>query len=155
MSPTICVESCLQHRGVTDLDCSWGPIAASVEWPALCPAAAALAHCTSQARAHVPGQADERSNLLQRLGLAETSRSSSVEIEMTNFEHPAASAVQLGVEYAGSRDGALSAVAHGNTDVHAGNKCLLKDSAGSRQDKGCSVLFCLEVPCILAQLLDV
>lgn len=52
------------------------------------------------------GQADERSNLLQRLGLAEASRSSSIEIEMTNFEHPAASAGQPGVEYAGSREGA-------------------------------------------------
>ena len=56
-------------------------------------------------------QADERSNLLQRLGLAEASRSSSIEIEMTNFEHPAASAGQLGVEYAGSREGALCAAA--------------------------------------------
>ena len=56
------------------------------------------------------GQADERTNLLQRLGLTEVSRSSSIEIEMTNFEHPPASAGQPGVEYAGSRDGALHAL---------------------------------------------
>ncbi|KAK9839447.1 hypothetical protein WJX81_002611 [Elliptochloris bilobata] len=52
-----------------------------------------------------PGQADERSSLLQRLGLAEASRSSSIEIEMTNFEQHSPSAGQPGVEYAGSRDG--------------------------------------------------
>lgn len=81
---------------------------------ALCWVAAAVALYLTSSGA-LAGQADERFNLLQRLGLAEASRSSSIEIEMTNFEHPAASAGQPGVEYAGSREGATCAIAESSS----------------------------------------
>ncbi len=63
------------------------------------------------------GQADERSSLLQRLGLADASRSSSIEIEMTNFEQQPPAHGPLGAEYAGSRDGARPAAPAARDDA--------------------------------------